>query len=511
MTILSDKYCIPYISRCNSFRQPDNYTEIPDSKAEEYLSERIPFFDCPDEEFVLTWYFRFWVLRKHIRKTEKGSHVLTEFLPPVSWGRKYNTILMAAPQHINEARWLRNDSLAEEYLRFWYSGEGTLHEFTSYLPHSALEIAKTYGKTSFLSDVYPAMQKEAEIWDAGFIKDYGEWDPNRYWGKFHIGLCENGLYSTVDDLEGSEYSVDWKGFRPFINSAMKGSYTALSEIALILGKESDSKEYSVRAKNLASLIKEKLWNEERGFFTTLGNDGVQGRARDLYGYTPWLFGIPDACHETAWNALLDSNVFLAPAAIPFLDQSDPGFALNYTGHSCQWNGPSWPLATGLTIKALAELLHSEGEHPLSKKDYFFFLRQYASNQRITLPDGRRIPWIDENQHPYTGEWIAKTKRGGFSSDVGTDYNHSAFADLVITGLFGICPSLDDILMIDPLLPDGVWDHFCLDGVPYHSHELCLMFDKTGLKYNKGKGFAVFVDGKEKIRTENISTLKIELK
>ena len=76
-----------------------------------------------------------------------------------------------------------------------------------------------------------------------------------------------------------------------------------------------------------------------------------------------------------------------------------------------------------------------------------------------------VPWIDENIHPYTGDWIARTRlhdwaktdpdwakrKGGHHR--GKDYNHSTYNDLIITGLVGLRPRADDVVEVNPLLPD----------------------------------------------------------
>ena len=119
-----------------------------------------------------------------------------------------------------------------------------------------------------------------------------------------------------------------------------------------------------------------------------------------------------------------------------------------------------------------------------------------------------VPWIDENINPYTGDWIARTRlltwqkedpalfkrKGGYER--GKDYNHSTYNDLIITGLVGLRPRADDVIEVNPLLPEDTWDWFCLDNVLYHGRILTITWDRTGEKYGKGKGLSVFADGKK---------------
>ena len=50
-----------------------------------------------------------------------------------------------------------------------------------------------------------------------------------------------------------------------------------------------------------------------------------------------------------------------------------------------------------------------------------------------------------------GAWInGKSGRSRY-------YNHSTFADLLITGVIGLRPRTDDVVEIFPLLPPETWD------------------------------------------------------
>jgi hypothetical protein len=115
-----------------------------------------------------------------------------------------------------------------------------------------------------------------------------------------------------------------------------------------------------------------------------------------------------------------------------------------------------------------------------------------------------VPWIDENLNPNTGDWISRTrpkswKDGTWDSgkggvERGKDYNHSTYCDLIISGLIGLRPRPDDMVVVNPLVPAGTWDYFCLDGVPYHGHSLTIFYDKTGQRYGKGKGLQILAEG-----------------
>lgn len=232
-------------------------------------------------------------------------------------------------------------------------------------------------------------------------------------------------------------------------------------------------------------------------------------ARELLGYVPWYFNLPDPQFSIAWKQFTDTRGFCAPFGLTTAEQRHPGFAIRYDGHECLWNGPVWPFATAQTLTALANLLNNYQQDVLDRRAYFDALGIYSRSHRLKLPNGKIVPWIDEDQNPFTGDWIARTcilemeqnrpasflKKGG-TSDRGKDYNHSTFCDLVINGLIGLRPRSDDVVEVNPLVPEGEWNYFCLDRVPYHGRTLTILWDRTGTRYGKGAGLHVLADGKE---------------
>ncbi|UKI32701.1 MAG: hypothetical protein L6W00_03825 [Lentisphaeria bacterium] len=142
----------------------------------------------------------------------------------------------------------------------------------------------------------------------------------------------------------------------------------------------------------------------------------------------------------------------------------PGFRLDRGGHECQWNGPSWPFATSVTLTALARLLHERESAAVGRRAYFETLSCYTRSHYLR-EENRTIPWIDENLDPFTGEWLARSilqswEKAGIRSDAlirerGKDYSHSTYADLIITGLCGIDPDLPGEIRAAPLLPSGM--------------------------------------------------------
>ena len=514
---LSDKNLKPLIdehklkSYVENFNNDDEelYSNISNKDALNFLQKNIPLFECPDIEIERTYYFRWWTYRKHIKHTEDG-YVITEFLPNVPWSGKHNTISCPAGHHYYEGRWIHNTKYLDDYSYFWLRKGGEPRLYSFWIADAFYNRYMVTLDRKPLLDLLPDLIENYKMWETG-------WD----WNGYHIGGRKNGLFYTIDDRDGGEFSVGGHGFRPTLNSFMYGDAMAISKISKLAGIREQEKEYRSKAFKIKNLVQNKLWDSESQFFKVLPEEGSElSDARELYGYTPWYFNMPDSGYEKAWKHLIDREGFYSPYGPTFLEQRHPEFKISYEGHECQWNGPSWPLATCNVLTSLANLLNNYNQNVIGKEEYFKTLQSYTNSHKLEREDGKIVPWIDENLNPFNGDWISRTRlksweKGTWSTEKGgrergKDYNHSTYNDLIITGLVGLRPRSDDIVEINPLIPVEKWDYFCLDNVLYHRKILTIVWDKTGKKYNRGKGFMVYVDNKLMIHNDKIKKISFNL-
>ncbi len=494
-----------YIEEFNSIPTPDVVSFIPDDQAWSWMKENVPFFTCPDPEVERTWYYRWWTFRKHIRRTPAGF-IITEFLRPVGHATDHNAISCALGHHIAEGRWIRDPRFIDQYLTFWLrSGpNGGLqrhyHQYSNWTAAAVWERYLADGRRDALVSLLDAL-----------VLDYAAWEKER--------LLPSGLFWQYDVRDGMEESISGgrrvKNARPTINSYMYGNAAAIARTARLAGKQAVAREYERKAATLRSLVEDRLWSASDGFFETALENGSHGGVRELIGYTPWLFDLPEPRRgfETAWKQLMDPKGFFAPFGVTTAEQRHPGFVIAESGDDCQWNGPSWPFSTTVTLKALANYLNGSPRGEISRDDYFKLLLIYARSQRLAVPNGRTVAFVDENLNPFTGEWHArarKIKKGTFNGR-GDHYNHSGFADLIITGLAGLRPRADSVVEVNPLLLPGAWDWFCLDGIPYHGKLLTIIWDRNGARFHRGKGLSVFSDGRLIGRAGRLQGLRARLR
>ncbi len=501
-SILEAAVFAPYVRFFNAMVPEEVRNYVPNASAWDWMEANIPLFTCPDANVELTYYYRWWAYRKHIKKTPAGF-IITEFLKPVKHATDYNALSCAFGHHVAEGRWLHTREYVDEYARFLLTSgpNGGLHpkfhQFSGWAAAALYDRWLVDANTSFLTALFDAL-----------VLDYQTWEQER--------MLQSGLFWQRDVADGMEESISGgrksRNIRPSINSYMYGNAMALAAIAKLRNDARLASEYTRKARNLRRLVQDQLWDKSAQFFETRLESGTLAGVREAIGFTPWYFDLPEqGCgYEEAWRQLLDREGFYAPYGPTTAEQRAAGFQIAYSGDDCQWNGPSWPFATTITLKALANVLNRYPQNAVSKQDYFETFLIYARSHRLVLPDGRTIPWVDEDLNPFTGEWLARARKiaKGTFYGRGDHYNHSGFADLVITGVAGLRPRADSIIEVNPLLPEGKWDWFCVDRIPYHGHNLAILWDRNGTKFGRGSGLQVLLDGHVVGRADRLTRIEV---
>lgn len=483
-----------YVAYFNSIDTEAVKNFVPNAQAFDWLAANIPLLDCPDQIIEQNYYYRWWSFRKHLVKTPDGF-IFTEFIEPVKHAGKYNSISCALGHHIYEGRWLKNETYLKEYINFWFykadvgQTKPRFHQFSSWVDDAVYQNYLVKPNATFLKGLLPAL-------DA----DYTKWENERQ--------LKSGLFWQHDVKDGMEESVSGsrkdENRRPTINSYMYGNSKAMVNIAAVLNDEAIKAKYQAKQAVLKKLVQDSLWDAKANFFKTkLAKTNALANAREAIGFIPWDFNLPDdqAVYAKAWDQLLDTAGFNAPWGLTTAERREPTFRTRGSGHSCEWDGALWPFASSQTLKGLSNLLVNYKNHgKMTAAVFYAELQKYAKSH---TKNGK--PYIGEYQDEKTGEWLkGDNPRSSF-------YNHSTFADLVINDLIGFKPRVDNTLEVYPLLPKGKWDWFMLDRISYHGKTITLLWDKTGKKYNKGKGFQIYVDGKLLYKSIDLKPVKVAMK
>lgn len=477
-----------YVDYFNGMEDENIVAAIPNSEAAEWMKKNIPLFECPQQNFEQMYYYRWWTLRKHIENTPVG-YAMTEFLVHRNYADKYNLISSALGHHIFESRWLRDTTYLNQIIHTWYRGNDGA-------PMKKMMNFSSWNIYALLNRYFVTGDK---VWLLGMLKDmedeYARWEDSH--------RLKNGLYWQGDVQDGMEETISGgrhkKYARPTINSYMFGNAKALSVMEKLAGNDEKSKRYAAKADSLKMLIETKLWNPKHGFFETLRTDSLAD-VREFVGFLPWYFNMPDNDrYDSAWVQLADEKGFSAPYGITTAERRSPFFRTHGVG-KCEWDGAVWPFATSQVLTAMANLMNNYPQKVTSDSVYFSQLEKLVQSQ-----SHRGLPYIGEYLDEVTGYWLkGDQERSRY-------YNHSTFNDLIITGLVGLRPRMDNTIEVNPLLPKGKWDWFCLDNVSYHGHNVSIVWDKNGDRYHVGKGLFVFVDGKKAGHSASLTKILCPLK
>ena len=472
-----------YADYFNNMEDENIVTDIPNSGASAWMARNIPLFNCPDKDFEEMFYYRWWTLRKHIKRTPVG-YGMTEFLVQRSYADRYNLIACAIGHHVMETRWLRDTTYLHQILNTWYHGnEGKpmqkMVKFSSWNPAAVYEAYKVHGDKDFLLALKPSLEEEYARWQS----------TNR---------LDNGLYWQGDVQDGMEESISGgrkkKYARPTINSYMFGNAQALAAINALAGDQHKADSYSKEAQQQKSLIENKLWNSNHQFFETMRGDTLAA-VREAIGFIPWYFNMPEAGkYDEAWKQVEDEKGFSAPYGLTTAERRHPQFRSHGTG-TCEWDGAIWPFASSQTLTAMINYINNYPQPLVGKETFFKQMKRYVESQH-------------HRGRPYIGEYLDETNGAWLMGDRERSryYNHSTFNDLVITGIAGIRPQADGSVEINPLVPAGQWPYFCLDNVSYHGHTLTVIYDHDGQRYHQGKGLTLLVDGKKVAQRKDLGKL-----
>lgn len=476
------------------FNSNDNENEIryvSNADCVQFLMENAPRLYCPNEIIEETFAFRTWVMRKHIRKTDDGF-MITEFLPDVYWAGKHNTINAPLIHHLNEFRWLKNADCYLDYLSFFLKGDGDRYAYHVPALAEMYNYCLLTGNTDFIEQ------------NKNYFEEYF-----KGWEEKH--LTENGLYWSIDDREGTEYSISGtsselkfsKGLRPILNACMYGDAIALSK--MFHGTEKGEYYYN-KAKNIKKMMDDKMW--DGSFYKAIhpadGNIDKDLSVKDipeecnvleLMSYAPWMYSMPDSGKEFVFSYLKDPKVFKAKTGLTTADQSHPRYLYPVSHKACCWNGLVWPFATSMVINSVIELLDKYNQKVISDKDLYDIVDSYAK-MHFLYENGKKINFIDEVMLPDEYVWSAREhlkKKGDIPKEWGgaqrgKDYNHSTFIDCVLRGLCGIKVG-GEKLELKPRVK-GIWKWFKIENLTYKKNTYTVYYDEDGTIFNKGKGVII---------------------
>ncbi len=194
-----------------------------------WMQREIPWFDSSDKSFEEMYYFRWYAFKKHILHTPNG-YLITEWLDRPEMTDR-GTLSDAAPFHLNEARWLHDRAIAEDYARYWYRPTSKPRNYSQPLTTAVRDVTLATGDTSLATSLLPE-----------FVRVYHDWERTQQ--------DPNGLFWSIDTRDAMEKSISGDGYRPTLNSYLVSDARAIAATALLAGNHTLADEFTTKADHL---------------------------------------------------------------------------------------------------------------------------------------------------------------------------------------------------------------------------------------------------------------------
>ncbi len=502
---------------------------------QDWFQKNLATFDCSDDWVTKMYYHRAYNLRKNMMDPKLGALKW----PTQSEGRWRSTwypnvISYGAAHQIREARWLRDPKYWQGHLRTWVENQKPDHvypshvlpsgpaggQYTDWITASAWDGQLVHPDKAFLAQIVDKLADNVRGWQSvsdpdgdGLLRvDSHWWTGMEYQPSFFFFSD----FKTSNDFSQPETKVSLE--RVDLTAYNFGNAVAVARIYRLLGQPEKAKEFDELASKIARAVGEKMWRPETKFFYSLrADDDTVADVKEIIGVYPFYFGMfePGKGFEEAWASILDPEQFWTPWPVASVSRQCPAYSqsgwpqANGRASTCMWNGPTWPHANAIVLTAMARTLRADRNlekpaSPLTREKLWELFHSFTKAQY--RDQDLEYPWTGEFYNGETAQWKTAER----------DYNHSTWLDILIPEILGLVPRDDDILEIDPLVPEGTLTRFLLDGQRYRGHDVTLVWDAPGDEipdaYADGrKGLDVYLDGRMVSSTKSLSRIQINMK
>lgn len=453
-----------------------------------WWAENIPYIDIPDPYLKKLVYYRWWIARYNAldAELERDYRYPTSFEGSLGYD---NAISNSIDLQVQETKWLRDPLLAYSS---WISlgatsaggafidnpgGQYWHRVFNQYTTAAGLDALNVHGADEYLLRL---------------VAGYGRDDVNGLLATQTSGGVDLIEYSTPTPtgLDGDAISFFYYGDGRALRRVETAYvwWNAVSSAALwgAVGEKQAAEALGSSAASMREAILGRLWSTEAGAF--LHQDVQTGNLipwKSVQNYLPYSAGlVPDAPEYLAafkyWTE--PGHFLLFP---PYSSDQTDLAACIAAGNAPTDNFAEY--STTLDLNFLSRTLRTYRQSGLGPQDYKRLL--YWGGWLEFW--GGSADWPDANE--YLHSWNASTDQIDFRSAINHDFLGN-YNWAIIEDIGGLRPRADDVIELDPI--DIGWEHFVLDQVPYHGHDLTIAWVKPG-SASIGElppGYSLYVDG-----------------
>ena len=331
-----------YVEGFNANDQETNPQAIPNAAAWDWLKNNIPLFECPDQEITErpTTSAGGPIASTSSRRPTASSSPSS--CPTVGWAGKHNTISCAAGHHLYEGRWLRDPRYLDDYSVFWFRKGGEPRRYSFWAADAIWARSAVTGDNELVDR--PAARPDPQLRGVG----EGPPRPERPVLADRRPRRHGGL-DRRQRLPRDDQQLHVRRRAGDRQDRGAGRQAEIAEEYPRKGRQDQGTRGSEALGRQGAVLQGAAARREQPSWPMCASCTATRRGTSTCPIRQ--FAAPGS---SSWTR----KGFYAPFGPTTAEQRHPKFAVAYQGHECQWNGPSWPYATAVTLTAMANLLNN---------------------------------------------------------------------------------------------------------------------------------------------------------
>jgi len=264
---------------------------------------------------------------------------------------------------------------------------------TSQPPVLAMAVEKTYqriGNLRWLERAWPALKGCLTWW--GTVRDPDQ-DGLAGWASgWESGLDDSPRWDHIPRDHNTFFPAPVEAVE--LNALLVNEWRTMARLGRILGLAGESQACERKSRQIMATMREKLWDENEGFFFCLDHEEKPVRMKTIGG----LLGLlalekGDREVKVLVDQLQDEKLFWTRFPVPSVALNEKAF-----DRGQMWRGPTWINTNWLLIDALERL----GESPLAQE-----LRARTLNMTMVTGEPVLYEWYD----PISGQGLGNMDYG----------------------------------------------------------------------------------------------------
>lgn len=278
------------------------------------------------------------MIKRHLKYNHPGhGWSFTEFIQPVSWASKFQSIPDSAGHHILEGRWLRDPNYVKDLIQLYTRGGVEVISglsYTEFIVSAIYEHAQVTGNVNFLKSQLEGMIHMYNLWNVTHNSTTGLYhrtplsDAQEYsLPGYLVGGPNGGPVGAWDNYNNNWSLIDNgpETYRISFNSYMVSAARTISDVAMLANEHGIAEHWNHTASTLEDRMSDMLYDSDLNFWTdVIEGSNERAAGRQLIGYYPYRFGIgTDDAKIRGLEAGLTPENFLTEFGPTTLEQDNP--------------------------------------------------------------------------------------------------------------------------------------------------------------------------------------------